>query len=109
PSQGPSKRLSKGARFAQLRADYAKLRDEWDGYAGYDRWFAQDLNNAKLALLATYTDLVPAFTALLANNGGDFARFYAQVQRLGSQEKRVRDAELASLGEQVKRLQTATN
>jgi predicted aminopeptidase len=109
PSDDPSKRLSKGARFAQLRADYAKLRDEWDGYTGYDRWFAQDLNNAKLALLATYTDLVPAFTALLANNEGDFARFYAQVQRLGSQEKGVRDAELAILREQAKRLQTATN
>lgn len=39
-------------------------------------------NNAFLASFATYTQLVPAFEKLLAEEGGDLGRFYARVQAL---------------------------
>lgn len=76
------KRALKGNRIEQLRADYRAMRARWGEYAGYDRWFAEDLNNAKLALLGTYNDLVPDFLRLLAREDGDFARFYEAVREL---------------------------
>lgn len=86
------KRAGKQRLFAALRADYARLRAEWGGYAGYDRFFAQDLNNAHLGAVGAYNDLVPAFEALLAQSGGDFARFYKEVSRLASMPRVERDA-----------------
>ncbi len=62
--------------FMQLRQRYAELKQGWDGYSGYDTWMAQELNNAHLALAATYHELVPAFTALLEASGYDMAAFY---------------------------------
>lgn len=39
-------------------------------------------NNAFLASFATYTELVPAFEKLLAEEGGNLERFYARVREL---------------------------
>jgi predicted aminopeptidase len=75
-------RAAKGARFDQLRADYAELKTQWQGYSGYDAWFAAGLNNAQLATVSTYNTLVPVFTALLAEEGGNMPAFYMRVQRL---------------------------
>jgi predicted aminopeptidase len=84
--------------FASLQAAYRRLRDErWGGFAGYDRFFAQDLNNAHLAAVGAYNDLVPAFEALLAREGGDLPRFYAAVRALGAEAKPQRDRQLAAL------------
>ncbi|MCW5718242.1 MAG: aminopeptidase [Bauldia sp.] len=89
----------KAAIFDQLRADYRVLRAAWGGYAGYDRWFAQDLNNANLASIATYNATVPAFEALLASVGGDMAAFHAAAEALGRLTRAERDAALARLAE----------
>jgi len=83
--------------FDRLRADYRVLRASWGGYAGYDRWFAQDLNNANLASIATYNATVPAFDALLASVGGDMAAFHAAAEALGALPKAERDDALARL------------
>jgi predicted aminopeptidase len=64
-------RVAKAALFAALRRDYAELKSSWGGYAGYDPFFADDLNNAKLVSLALYNELVPAFEALLAQQNYD--------------------------------------
>ena len=41
--------------FMELREAYQTLRDEqWQGYSGYDHWFDDQLNNAKLAVVSTY-------------------------------------------------------
>ncbi|MFN0304090.1 MAG: aminopeptidase [Burkholderiales bacterium] len=83
-----AKRAEKARLFAALRADYETMkRETWDGFAGYDRWFAQDLNNAHLASVATYGDLVPAFRALLAKSQGDIAAFYRDVKALAARPK----------------------
>jgi predicted aminopeptidase len=88
------KRARKQELFAALKKDYAQLKNEWGGYGGYDRFFAQDLTNAHLSAVATYNDLVPAFEALLAKSGGQFPAFYVEVRRLAAMPKAERDTAL---------------
>jgi predicted aminopeptidase len=92
-----AKRALKRRLFADLQRDYAALRASWGGYSGYDRYFAQDLNNAHLGAIGAYNDLVPAFDALLAQSGGDFPAFYAEVRRVAALPKSERDAALNQL------------
>ncbi len=70
--------------FAGLKSAYRRISAEWDGYGGYRGWFEQPLNNAHLASVGTYHELVPAFLALLERNGGDFASFYEEVRRIAA-------------------------
>ena len=83
--------------FEELRNGYARLKATWNGYSGYDRWFEEDLNNAKLALLATYNVHVPAFERLLAAHHGDMSRFHEAVEALSKLPKEERDRELERL------------
>jgi predicted aminopeptidase len=85
-------RAQKAQIFAQMRTDYQALKQSWDGFAGYDRWFGEPLNNAQLASVAIYTQLVPAFQALLREQGADLPRFYAEVKRLAGLPQAERDA-----------------
>jgi len=99
PVSDAEKRLRKRETLAALQEEYAGLKESWGGYTGYDRWFAQDLGNAHLASVAAYTQLVPAFQALLAEEGGDLPRFYdavRRVSRLNGDERAARLAELAA-------------
>jgi len=92
-----AKREGKRERLAQMEADYRALKASWGGFAGYDRWFDGGVNNAKLASVATYEELVPAFRALLVRANGDLPRFYAAVKALGKLDKPERDRSLAAL------------
>lgn len=87
-------RASKRQLFTQMRRDYEALKASWGGYAGYDRWFAQTPNNALLASVSIYTQKVPAFEAMLAENGGDLPKFYAAVKALARLDKPAREAAL---------------
>lgn len=91
------KRKGKAERFAEMDAEYRRLKASWGGFAGYDRWFAGKPNNATLASVALYTELVPAFSALLAREGGDLPRFYAAVKQLAKLPKDERDARLQAI------------
>jgi predicted aminopeptidase len=74
----------KAERLQQLREEHARLKaGPWQGFTGYDAWFAQ-VNNAALAVQGAYEDLVPAFEALFERQGRDFTRFYAEVARLAA-------------------------
>jgi len=77
------KRAGKALVFAELRDEYELLKASWNGYRGYDAWFAQDLNNAHLASLGLYHRHVSAFQAMLARYQGDLAAFYGAVNELG--------------------------
>ncbi|MBI3527454.1 MAG: aminopeptidase [Betaproteobacteria bacterium] len=88
------KRQKKAETFAAMKAEYLTLRSSWGGYAGYDRFFAEELNNAHLVPVATYSELVPGFRRVLAENGGDFRRFYAAVKEIGKLPKEQRQAKL---------------
>jgi predicted aminopeptidase len=92
-----AKRAGKRRLFAELKAEYAVLKASWGGFAGYDRYFAQELTNAHLASIGAYNVLVPAFDALLDREGGDLPRFYAEVRRLAGLSREQREAELRGL------------
>ncbi len=87
--------------FKAMRAAYSDLKSQWRGYPGYDRWFGQDLNNAKLALAATYNKLVPGFAALIKHKGGNMHAFNETVAQLAgltpAQRRRRLQAWLAAV------------
>jgi predicted aminopeptidase len=91
-----AQRERKAAVMAALRSDYVAMKAErWQGYAGYDDWFAK-ANNASFGVLAAYNELVPEFETLFRCHDGDFRRFYAEVKRLAALPKDQRRARLAA-------------
>lgn len=91
------KRAEKRVLFAGLRTDYGQLKASWGGFAGYDRFFAEDLTNAHVAAFGAYNNLVPAFDTLLVHCGGDLPCLYQEVRRLARLNKDERQAELEAL------------
>jgi predicted aminopeptidase len=98
PAPPDKLREEKERVFADLRRDYARLKEEWNGANGYDDWFAHELNNAQLNTIANYYDFVPGFEKLLESKGGDLEKFYDAVERLAkmSQEERHRELRAGS-------------
>jgi len=64
-----------------FRDQYATLKQQWGGFAGYDRWVAE-ANNASLGAQGAYDDLVPQFEALFVREGRDWPAFYHAVRRI---------------------------
>ena len=89
------KRVGKAQRFAEMEQEYRLLKASWGGFAGYDRWFAGKPNNATLISVVLYTELVPAFQALLRRVGGDMPRFYVAAKELAKLPKEERELKLA--------------
>lgn len=83
PLNHEAMRAAKQAEFVRLRADYAGLKKDWNGYAGYDGWFVGELNNAKLLPIGLYNQRVPEFTALFREAGDDWRLFYEKAKMLG--------------------------
>ena len=84
PIDDAAKRRGKQAVFESLRAGYEQLKLQWNGFAGYDRWFDEPLTNAHLAAVGAYADLLPAFRALLNETGGQMPAFYSAVRELAA-------------------------
>ncbi len=74
---------------SRKREEFDRLRAQFPGVVP-----AQP-NNAFLASIALYTELVPGFERLLAESGGSLPKFYAQVRALAKSERGVRDTLLA--------------
>ena len=89
--------IGKASLLAEMEADYYRLKASWNGFAGYDRFFAQGVNNALLASIATYNEKVPAFRDLLAREKGDLAAFFRVVRDLALMPRDARDAALREL------------
>jgi predicted aminopeptidase len=89
------KRAAKAAQFAALAADYARLKESWGGFAGYDRSMAAP-DNALLASVAAYNGLVPALSARLRRHDGDLRAFYAEVRQLAALSREERRQRLAA-------------
>jgi len=95
------KRREKTRLFAAMGSSYVTLKRSWGGYDGYDAWFADGLNNAKLSAVGTYRDYVPWFRQLFRQSGGDFAAFYRAAAAIGALPKdqrldRLREASSGS-------------
>jgi predicted aminopeptidase len=93
------KRTRKAELLADLQAEYRQLRDEeWEGYSGYDGWFARDLNNAHLAAVGAYHELVPGFERLLQEAGGDLDLFFGAVEAVAELPADARRERLQGAG-----------
>jgi predicted aminopeptidase len=78
-------RTEKAAELARLRDSLMSLGIPPAG----------ELNNARLAAVATYHRCVPALTDLLAQHGGDLPAFYAVIRAL-SRDPTARSAYCAN-------------
>jgi predicted aminopeptidase len=87
-------RAEKARAYDAMRADYASLKQIWGGNSDYDAWFAQPLNNATIAAVATYRRWVPVLRARLAALG--LEGFYAEMADLAKLNGAQREARLES-------------
>lgn len=93
-------RERKAEEFERFRRDYRLMRDsQWAGDKRYDTWVNAPLNNARLLPFGLYDQWVPAFAALFRQVGGDWLRFYAEVERLGGLQVAARKAALKALAQ----------
>ncbi|NBS96975.1 MAG: aminopeptidase [Betaproteobacteria bacterium] len=95
------KRAGKQVLQCQLQTAYQTMRDErWGGYSGYDRFFARPPNNAQLAAVGTYDELVPGFLALLGETEVAGTKtlepLFERVRALASESRDARRAALAA-------------
>lgn len=78
-----AKRVAKSAVIAEIKTNYLDLQQAQGAAPVYKDWLERSLNNAKMATLSIYTQLLPAFDALLEAEGHDLPRFYRRVAELG--------------------------
>lgn len=80
-------RAAKVEIYADMRAEHQKLKKgAWQGYKGYDHWFAT-ANNARLSAVSTYHEWVPAFLNVLEAKQGDMEAFYAECERAAAMSR----------------------
>ncbi|MFV2061021.1 MAG: aminopeptidase, partial [Gammaproteobacteria bacterium] len=83
--------------FSQLQINYQQLKKSWQNYSGYDRWMKRDLNNAHLALIATYHDKVPVFQAILKSTNNNLKQFYQEVKIISEMTESNRNNRLVAV------------
>ena len=89
------KRQRKTALLDELRAAYRERRADWGD--GWDRFFDDGLNNARLASLGAYHEQVPVLRRLLAAADADLERFYSDVEILAGLTPELRRRHLDAL------------
>lgn len=100
PLPAEQMRERKATTFEQFRREYRLMRDrQWAGDKRYDAWVNMPLNNARLLPFGLYDQWVPALAALFRQVGGDWVRFYAEVEKLGELPDEKRKAALKALAE----------
>jgi predicted aminopeptidase len=97
PGSDEWKRLEKARVLDELRSEYTRSKERWDEKGVYEHWFTHDLNNARLALVATYHERVAAFESLLTRHDGDLTSFYEACRALAREPPATRSAELNAL------------
>jgi predicted aminopeptidase len=98
PAADTEKRIAKRRIVSELRSRYAHAG--WDPEHRYAAWFAGPLNNAQLAAVASYTQHLQAFDAMLARAQGNLPDFYAEVRKLSRLPRHERDRELDTIAYQ---------
>lgn len=91
--------LQKKNAFSHLRQRAVALDRKQGSTMKIERWFAKPVNNARLATLSTYYELLPGFEALLTQNGGDLEKFFKEVEAMKRLPHRVRTERIRSLGQ----------
>ncbi|MGD9841892.1 MAG: aminopeptidase [Steroidobacteraceae bacterium] len=90
--------VRKQQRLGQLKFEYQQLKQQWQGYGGYDAWFDRPLSNADFIAIATYQRCVPNFEHLLDSSHGDLPSFYNEVKKLAHQEQLTRQRFCSEIG-----------
>lgn len=98
------KRIQKVRIYDELREEFLHLKADKPELSSYDQWFAQSLNNALLATVSIYTQLLPAFQAILQQNDRDMNRFFAAVTKLSKLPKNERNLLLQKAAEDREKL-----
>ncbi|MGM9515069.1 aminopeptidase [Roseateles sp. DB2] len=89
-----TRETAKREAMAAILSEYRHWRDgPWQGFAGYDGWFAR-ANNAAFGVLAAYHGLVPAFERLFVTQCADWGHFHAEARRLAALPKAQRQQAL---------------
>jgi predicted aminopeptidase len=88
---------AKEAVFTQMRRAYADTVERWGGHSPYAAWFAAPLNNAKLALVSTYSEHVHALMQLYQDVGFDVEAFQRAAVALGELSTQARRERLSRL------------
>jgi len=97
------KRERKKQIFVDARNRHDAIAKTHQVNGGFTRWFADDLNNAKIGSVAAYNSQVPAFINMIHAHQFDFKAFFNYADAVGALEKPVRDSCLATW-KQTKRL-----
>ena len=101
------KRVRKARIFDGLRSEFLQLKAERSEFGVYDQWFAQNLNNAIVATVSIYTQLLPAFQAILQQHAKDMGQFFAAVTKLSKLPKNERNLVLQKAIESDQKLRMA--
>ena len=88
------KRQRKRELLAELRAAYRNRSSAWGN--SWDGFFDTGLNNARLASLGAYNELVPGLRRLLDASGGVLERFYEAAEGLAALTPEDRRARLGA-------------
>ena len=80
--------------FDDMLMEYKRESMREGSRSEYREMFYKDLNNAKIASVFTYYDLVPTFKALLDSKNGNLDEFYAEARNIGSLPKDMREQRL---------------
>jgi predicted aminopeptidase len=97
PDTEQALRTQKAQVLEEMRAEFLRLKTDWNGDADYDGWFKHPVNNAHLNSVAAYYDFVPGFEQLLAENDGDTESFYNAAEQLSKKPKTERHEQLRIL------------
>jgi predicted aminopeptidase len=107
PLPDEARRSLKAGEIQRLHQAYATLKQQWGGFSGYDGWFRRPVNNARLALVATYEQWAPVFSLLLRRAGGSMPTFYQACEGLAGlphdQRQQQMQALLKAAGSQQKK------
>lgn len=88
------KREAKESVLSEMKENYLAAQEAAGQPPVYKYWLDKDLNNAKLASLALYTQWLPAFETILEEEGRDLPKFYARVSELAQMPTAERNVAL---------------
>jgi len=71
--------LQKNNAFSRLRQRAIALDARHGGSMKIERWFKKPVNNARLATVSSYYEMLPGFEALLKQHGGDLEQFMTDI------------------------------
>ncbi len=86
-----AERLQKQRVLAALKDKAMALDRRHGGGLSIERWFKKPVNNARLATVSSYYEMLPGFEAILKRCGGDVDAFFAEIdtlKKLGHDDRR---------------------